>query len=105
MKVKQKKTLAFLLSAVLILSLGSTAFAEEPSGEGSIEEITQYGTVTGDNISVAGSTLDWVAAEDSIGRYQDGWWVGVKIIAPDSVTEADVANVKYSNDGTDTLKN
>ncbi len=103
MKVKQKKTLAFLLSAVLILSLGSTAFAEEPSGEGSIEEITQYGTVTGDNISVAGSTLDWVAAEDSIGRYQDGWWVGVKIIAPDSVTEAYVANVMFSNDGTDTL--
>ncbi len=103
MKVKQKKTLAFLLSAVLILSLGSTAFAEEPSGEGSIEEITQYGTVTGDNISVAGSTLDWVAAENSIGRYQDGWWVGVKIIAPDFVTEANVAKVKYSNDGTDTL--
>lgn len=103
MKTKQKKALAFLLSAVLILSLGSTAFAEEPSGEGSIEEITQYGTVTGDNISVAGSTLDWVAADAGIGRYQDGWWVGVKIIAPASVTEANVANVMYSNDGTDTL--
>jgi len=104
MKTKQKKALAFLLSAVLILSLGSTAFAEEPSGEGSIEEITQYGTVTGDNISVAGSTLDWVAADAGIGRYQDGWWVGVKIIAPASVTEANVANVMYSNDGTDTLE-
>ncbi|MGM9568437.1 MAG: S-layer homology domain-containing protein, partial [Clostridia bacterium] len=71
--------------------------------DGTIEKITEVGTVDGSNITVAGATLDWFAKDTSIGRYQDGWWVGVKIVAPAFITEDNVDKVTYSSDGTDEL--
>ena len=71
--------------------------------DGTIEKITEVGTVDGSKITVADATLNWYEKNPSIGRYQDGWWVGVKIVAPASVTDANVGKVTYSNDGTDNL--
>lgn len=80
---------------------GDPLAGDEPQGE--IQQITEVGTVTKDTITVENATLDWHPADTSIGRYQEGWWVGVKIVAPDSVTEDNVGDVHYSNDGTDNL--
>ena len=48
------------------------------------------GTVTGSGtadtvVSIDNAVLEWVAKDESIGRPQDGWWVGIKIVAPDGV--------------------
>ncbi len=36
-------------------------------------------------VSIDNASLEWVAKDESIGRTQDGWWVGIKIVAPDGV--------------------
>lgn len=36
-------------------------------------------------VSINNAVLEWFAKDDSIGRPQDGWWVGIKIVAPDGV--------------------
>ena len=103
MKTK-KKWLASLLAIIMVWTmLPSEAFAAEPDSRGTIEPITAVGTVDGDAITVAGASLNWYEKDTSIGRYQDGWWVGVKIVAPSTVTESNVDQVTFSNNGSDTL--
>ena len=102
MKTK-KKWLASLLAIIMVWTMvPSEAFAAEPDSSGTIEPITEVGTVNGNDITVAGASLNWYEKDTSIGRYQDGWWVGVKIIAPATVTSDNVGDVAYWNDGTDT---
>ena len=73
---------------------------------GYVEVLTPSGNVTGgatdDKISVVYSdvTLNWYAADLSVGRYADGWWAGFKIFAADPYTQDMVKSVMYSNDGT-----
>lgn len=99
-----KRLLSFVLSAAVAISAGTVAFAEgETVNNGTIEQITGAGTINGDNITVESAELDWYKADNTVGRNQDGWWVGVKIIAPASVTEDNVGKVNYSNNGTDNL--
>lgn len=97
----KKKWIASLLALTMALTLlPGMALAAE--GEGTIEPITEVGVVSGDTIVVSDATLNWYPADNNIGRWQDGWWVGVRIIAPRSVTEETVTNVKYSNAGSET---
>ena len=93
MKTK-KKWLASLLAIIMVWTMvPSEAFAAEPDSSGTIEPITEVGTVNGNDITVAGASLNWYEKDTSIGRYQDGWWVGVKIIAPATVTSDNVGDV------------
>ncbi len=39
--------------------------------------------------------LDWTAADASIGRSSDGWWVGIKITAPEGMSVDELKSVKY----------
>lgn len=97
-----KKAIKLMLVTFMLLSvLSINVMAQENLGR--IDPITDIAQVNGDNITVSDSTLDWYAADASIGRYQDGWWIVAKIIAPDYVTDDNVGMVKYSNNGTDTL--
>lgn len=99
MNAKNGRRLLCMLAAIAVLIvLPGMAFAG-----GTIEKITEVGTVSGDSITVKKAELTWYAKDVSVGRYQDGWWVGVKIIAPNTVTGSNVGNVYYSNDGTDNL--
>lgn len=99
MNVKNGRQLICLLAAMAVLMvLPGMAFAS-----GTIEKITEAGTVSGDKITVRNAELTWYAKDASIGRYQDGWWVGVKIVAPQTVDDSNVDKVMYSNDGTDNL--
>ncbi len=36
-------------------------------------------------VTIAEATLQWCEKDESVGRNQDGWWVGIKIVAPDGV--------------------
>ncbi|MGN0963072.1 MAG: hypothetical protein ACI4PP_05800, partial [Clostridia bacterium] len=101
--MKKQIILMLLVCCMALALLPGAALANETDSQGTIEKITEVGTVDGSNITVTGAALNWYAKDISVGRYQDGWWVGVKIVAPASVTDANVANVKYSNDGTDNL--
>lgn len=110
MKAKKGKWLAGLLATVMAAAmLPVMAFADDGDSGGSnlkgtIEPITETGTVGDDTIIVERSSIQWSPRDDKVGRYQDGWWIGVKIIAPNSVTKDSVNNVLYSNDGTDELQ-
>ena len=47
--------------------------------------------------------LNWSAEDTEIGRTPDGWWVGIKVIAPEASTP-DGVTPKYSNDNGTTWK-
>lgn len=73
---------------------------------GKVDTITAGGTVDEQdpaNVKVVYDqpiTLKWVAKDTSIGRYQDGWWIGVKITAPGSVSEKTLQDyAKYTSGG------
>lgn len=82
---------------------GEFTYRDGKNVVGTIEEITSTGTVNGSTITVDGADLAWYPADNTIGRYDDGWWVGVKIVAPEYVDSTNVTSVMYSNDGSDTL--
>lgn len=104
--MKSKKWLISLLAVVMTITMmPSVAFAAgtgEPQGE--IKIVTGDGAVEGNDAIVSSAELKWSQADPSIGRNEDGWWVGANIIAPETVTEVNVGKVKYSNDGSDDLK-
>ena len=57
------------------------------------------GTLTEDGAKFENLTLNFSPADPSIGRMQDGYWVGYKFIAPEAVTAENIAKTIYSNDG------
>ena len=84
------RIVALALCLILVISmLPSGAIAEGNGNDvvlGTVEALTN-GTVTGNgtanvNVEVKDATLQWVAADESIGRYQDGWWAGINVTAP-----------------------
>lgn len=59
---------------------------------GTLSTITAGGSVTdanGENAVAAfdGATVTWATADPAVGRYSDGWWVGVKMTAPETLTK------------------
>ena len=116
-KVKNAFTMriaAIVLSFAMIMSaipIGLVS-AQDPN-----DTTVQYGTYSAiteaESITVAdasgaassihyedGLTLDWAAADPSIGRNNDGWWVGVQMTAPgDLHTQEDFAGVNFRSKG------
>ncbi len=100
MKVKNSlgnRLLAFALSIVMVLGMVSTGtFAVEDADiYATVEKLTDGVTfdATGKDVKATfAGELTWVAKDDSVGRYEDGWWVGLKVIAPETV---DVEKAKY----------
>jgi hypothetical protein len=69
---------------------------------GSVEGITAGGTVNGDTVEYQSVNLSYSPANPSVGRYFDGYWIGVKITSPtpdSAYTAENIQNIKYSNDG------
>lgn len=67
---------------------------------GTVNSITD-GTVTGSGtentvVKVSGASLNWSPKDESIGRMQDGWWVGIKVTAPSNMTAEDLENAFYN---------
>ena len=95
-----------MLTAVLPASGVVAAAVKDDNTLATVEVITNPGLVIDDSDSQAVAitndstvTLDWYPADMSIGRYQDGWWVGVKINAPASLSAEELKTVKYNTNG------
>ncbi|MGN1443444.1 MAG: hypothetical protein ACI4XE_06310, partial [Acutalibacteraceae bacterium] len=96
-----------MLTAVMPTSgVVASAIQDEDNTLATVEVITNPGLVIDDSNSQAVTitneskiTLDWYPADQSIGRYQDGWWVGVKINAPAFLSAEELKNVKYNTNG------
>jgi Mg2+/citrate symporter len=92
-----ERVFAAFLSLILVLgmfpvSVMRTSAEEAAPMYGTVDAYTQGLTITGSGsdavvVSNGEITLDWVAADASIGRVQDGWWVGFKVTAPAGLTE------------------
>ncbi len=59
----------------------------DPTPNANVEVLTQGGvkSVLKDGsvlVSYKGQTLQWSKADPTVGRMQDGWWAGIKVIAP-----------------------
>ncbi len=100
------KVAAVLLSLTMLMGMIPTsiitAFAlSNTNTYGTLSLLSSGGTVTDANGEKAVATFDdvtliWSPAEPSIGRVNDGWWLGVKMTAPADMTkEADFTNVTY----------
>lgn len=76
------------------------------AGLGTVTAYTEGVTVSNGTGNYAGAdfsssaTLSWVAADPSIGRTADGWWVGLKMAAPETLTtESDFNGVTLKAKG------
>ncbi|MCD7859267.1 MAG: Ig-like domain-containing protein [Firmicutes bacterium] len=94
------RVLAIMLSIGMVLGMlpvGSVR-AEEGAVYGTVSMLTDGAVISGNATAevtvqfAGGSTVEWYAADTSIGRYQDGWWAGIQITAPAGI---DVENAKY----------
>ena len=95
--------LAVLLSVGTMLPAAPTARATEGAAYGAVtvltgaEDCTVSGSESG-NTTVSNQTpveLKWSAADASAGRNQDGWWIGIKVMAPEGMTDAELQTVQY----------
>ena len=117
--MKKKLLSALLVFAVASAFVPAAVFAEDVPPQGSVEEITSGLTQQGSeivndsndpgkkatkiNVSVTPTAKIQFSEEDKdLGR-DAGWWAGIKIKAPASVTSASSNGVKFRNsaDGTD----
>ena len=104
-----KKGLSVLLSLLMAFSLVMPAFAVEDTqpelAYGTVEPITEGLTAEGtEEITVTNKeeiTLEFAKADPSIGRNKDGWWAGMKLLAPAGLTEAELkaATFRKNTDG------
>lgn len=83
--------------------VGETTISDEEKSEdeesddqhlsyGVVEKITDIAIVKDANsknpvVTCSDATLNWYAADPSIGRMNDGWWIGIKITAPETMTK------------------
>ncbi|MGM9553997.1 MAG: InlB B-repeat-containing protein [Faecousia sp.] len=95
--------LALLLCMGTMLPAAPTARATEGAAYGAVtvltgaEDCTVSGSESG-NTTVSNQTpveLKWSAADASVGRNQDGWWIGIKVTAPEGMTDAELQTVQY----------
>ena len=95
------RILALLLCLVMVLGMfPANAVANGSSDsyatvDGLTEGVTVGGTLEQVQTTFAG-TLSWVAKDTDIGRYQDGWWVGLRVDAPATLN---MERAKYTGGG------
>ncbi len=103
-KKNMKKGMSLFLCLLMMFSLATPAFAEGTEDilsrpYGSVEPITEGLSAEGtEEITVTNKeeiTLEFAKADPSIGRNNDGWWAGFKVIAPAGLTEEELKAVKF----------
>ncbi|MBQ9975824.1 MAG: hypothetical protein IJP16_04875 [Clostridia bacterium] len=81
-----------MLLGVVPTSLFSVMAMDVVEKLATVSTITDGGVVNNPdgadvNVTYNGVTLEWAEADLSIGRPIDGWWVGVKVTAPDNLVK------------------
>ena len=94
------RLVAWALSIVMVLGMFpvGTVTAVGDAGCGNVYTLTG-GFVKGNGtenveVLIEETTLQWSAANQTIGRYQDGWWVGIDVAAPENYSESSTYKVK-----------
>lgn len=101
----RNRLVALALSFLMVLGMVPTSvFAvENTAAYGTVESLTDGVAINGTGAEVKatyGGTLNWIAKDESVGRNSDGWWVGLKITAPDTVI---MDTAKYTSGGQEKL--
>lgn len=92
-----KRLLAFAVAFVMVMGMLPMSASAAPTAYGTVETITSGGQINGTEVSFEGLNLRWIAGDASIGR-ADGWWVGIKAIAPEGMN---VRDARYTSNGTE----
>ncbi len=87
--------LALVLTVVMLIGMMPSGIvgAEDPAlAMGTASAITEGATVTDAAgadpvITFTDLTLKWEAKNPAVGRFQDGWWFGIKVTAPEGMTK------------------
>ena len=86
-------------SEIEIVSDGIEEGMPTPIHYGTMQIITPKGVICGDDDNLSAVydnkiSLEYAEKDASIGRMQDGYWVGVKIVAPTELTDDSVVKFK-----------
>lgn len=86
-------------SEIEIVSDGIEEGMPTPIHYGTMQIITPKGVISGDDDNLSAVydnkiSLEYAEKDVSIGRMQDGYWVGVKIVAPTELTDDSVVKFK-----------
>ena len=102
-----KKTLGIIMSILAAVVMIPNVFAATGSNLLGTVDANAYIDVTGTasvehngkeviDVKFNSVELKWAEQDNAIGRYQPGYWVGLKITAPEGLV---AASAKYSYDG------
>ena len=94
------KTLSFILVLTIMLGMIPPAVLASAATDSmaTIESLVSGGILEDSNTVMFSNTeLVWSAKNASIGRNFDGWWVGIKVTAPEGITLEDLQNAKYQS--------
>lgn len=91
--MKKKFFVLMLAVCMLLTMIPMAAMADTPA---KVEMLTEGGQMDTDNNVTFGAdtSVNYVPTANDFGRVANLWWVGIKVTAPDTVTEDNVANVK-----------
>ncbi len=93
-----RKVLSILLALSVLIGMMPNIFASVSAAQeklGSVESLIAGGEVNGSTVTFNSLELDWTAKDETIGRNEDGWWVGIKVLAPEGMTEEELKLSKY----------
>ncbi len=93
---------ALILSIILVLGMfpAGVAASEDATAYGTVESLSEGVTITGSEDKIKATyagTLNWIAKDESVGRYSDGWWAGIKVTAPATLN---LEKAQYTSGGT-----
>ena len=81
-------------------TMSNTVFAETLTG--TVTSLSGNADITGtENVTVKYDILNlkWYPADPSLGRYENGWWLGIRITPPTSLSGEALKGVKFQTYG------
>lgn len=102
-KSLSSRLLSALLAFIIVFGMAQPAVVGAVAATdktGTVSTLVSGGTVSGSTATFSGTVLNWSPKNDAIGRFIDGWWIGVKVTPPEGMTAAQLQNSKYVSNGT-----
>lgn len=96
--MKRKFLTVIMLTFALFSTFVITNKVHADSKYGTVESLVGEAEINGtENIVVKYNKLDltWAEADPDVGRMMNGWWIGIKIKAPDGMTEEQLQKSTY----------
>ena len=100
--MKTKFLTVIMLAFALFFTFAITSKVHADSQYGTVESLVGNAEITGtENIVVKYNTLNltWAEADPDVGRMMNGWWIGIKIKAPEGMSEQQLKEATYTRFG------